>query len=117
MHYLSVLAENGQVDGIHANYSVLTVSLTDICLKPLGQDCATQSVLQVFLHLYLRVLGFRISIMPFEIKQVDLSYLFLLLNNIIFAFCYLTSFTSISRWTGKTLKTMEELYMLSIVFR
>ena len=24
------------------------VSLTDICLKPLGQDCATQSILQVF---------------------------------------------------------------------
>ncbi|XWS55186.1 hypothetical protein CRYUN_Cryun10bG0153000 [Craigia yunnanensis] len=37
-----------KVDGIRANYSGLTVSLTDICLKPLGQDCATQSVLQYF---------------------------------------------------------------------
>ncbi|OMO79971.1 Patched [Corchorus capsularis] len=37
-----------KVDGIHANYSGSIVSLTDICLKPLGQDCATQSVLQYF---------------------------------------------------------------------
>ncbi|TYH88851.1 hypothetical protein ES332_D01G216900v1 [Gossypium tomentosum] len=37
-----------QVDGIRANYSGSKVSLTDICLKPLGQDCATQSVLQYF---------------------------------------------------------------------
>lgn len=37
-----------KVNGIRANYSGLTVSLTDICLKPLGQDCATQSVLQYF---------------------------------------------------------------------
>ncbi|PPD98412.1 hypothetical protein GOBAR_DD04540 [Gossypium barbadense] len=37
-----------KVDGIRANYSGSKVSLTDICLKPLGQDCATQSVLQYF---------------------------------------------------------------------
>ncbi|KAF9686608.1 hypothetical protein SADUNF_Sadunf02G0006900 [Salix dunnii] len=37
-----------QVDGIHANYSGTMVSLTDICLKPLDKDCATQSVLQYF---------------------------------------------------------------------
>ncbi|CAK7329084.1 unnamed protein product [Dovyalis caffra] len=37
-----------KVDGIRANYSGSTVSLTDICLKPLGDDCATQSVLQYF---------------------------------------------------------------------
>ncbi|GAV60134.1 Patched domain-containing protein [Cephalotus follicularis] len=37
-----------KVDGIHANYSGSMVSLSDICLKPLGQDCATQSVLQYF---------------------------------------------------------------------
>ncbi|KAF8410301.1 hypothetical protein HHK36_002827 [Tetracentron sinense] len=37
-----------KVDGIHANYSGSMVSLTDICLKPLGQDCATQSVLQYY---------------------------------------------------------------------
>ncbi|KAJ4715848.1 Niemann-Pick C1 protein-like [Melia azedarach] len=37
-----------KVDAIHANYSGLSISLTDICLKPLGQDCATQSVLQYF---------------------------------------------------------------------
>ena len=59
MHYLYVLAENGQVDGIRANYSALTVSLTDNCLKPHGQDCATQNVLQVLLHLYLRVSALR----------------------------------------------------------
>ncbi|KAL9395386.1 hypothetical protein Peur_009639 [Populus x canadensis] len=37
-----------KVDGIHANYSGTMVSLTDICLKPLDKDCATQSVLQYF---------------------------------------------------------------------
>ncbi|KAA8535924.1 hypothetical protein F0562_028402 [Nyssa sinensis] len=37
-----------KVDGLRANYSGNVVSLTDICLKPLGQDCATQSVLQYF---------------------------------------------------------------------
>ncbi|THG12789.1 hypothetical protein TEA_021783 [Camellia sinensis var. sinensis] len=37
-----------QVDGIRANYSGALVSLTDICLKPLDEDCATQSVLQYF---------------------------------------------------------------------
>ncbi|PON78470.1 Niemann-Pick C type protein [Trema orientale] len=37
-----------QVDGIRANHSGLMVSLTDICMKPLGQDCATQSILQYF---------------------------------------------------------------------
>ncbi|KAF5943190.1 hypothetical protein HYC85_020832 [Camellia sinensis] len=37
-----------KVDGIQANYSGSLVSLSDICLKPLGQDCATQSVLQYF---------------------------------------------------------------------
>ncbi|OVA00612.1 Sterol-sensing domain [Macleaya cordata] len=37
-----------KVDGIRANYSGSMVSLTDICMKPLGEDCATQSVLQYF---------------------------------------------------------------------
>ncbi|RVW48389.1 Niemann-Pick C1 protein [Vitis vinifera] len=37
-----------RVDGLRANYSGSVVSLTDICLKPMGQDCATQSVLQYF---------------------------------------------------------------------
>ncbi|XP_068639984.1 uncharacterized protein [Aristolochia californica] len=37
-----------KVDGIRANYSGSIVSLTDICMKPLGADCATQSVLQYF---------------------------------------------------------------------
>ncbi|KAI8028562.1 NPC intracellular cholesterol transporter 1 [Camellia lanceoleosa] len=37
-----------KVDGIRANYSGTLVSLTDICLKPLDEDCATQSVLQYF---------------------------------------------------------------------
>eukprot|EP00257_Ricinus_communis_P008945 XP_002527152.2 NPC intracellular cholesterol transporter 1 isoform X1 [Ricinus communis] len=37
-----------KVDGLRANYSGSVVSLTDICMKPLGQDCATQSVLQYF---------------------------------------------------------------------
>ncbi|CAI9755796.1 unnamed protein product [Fraxinus pennsylvanica] len=35
-----------KVDGIRANYFGTMVSLTDICMKPLGKDCATQSVLQ-----------------------------------------------------------------------
>ncbi|KAL4186468.1 hypothetical protein AMTRI_Chr09g34040 [Amborella trichopoda] len=37
-----------KVDGIRANYSGSLISLTDICMKPLGADCATQSVLQYF---------------------------------------------------------------------
>ncbi|XP_027941539.1 NPC intracellular cholesterol transporter 1 [Vigna unguiculata] len=37
-----------KVDGILANYSGSLVSLSDICLKPLGEDCATQSILQYF---------------------------------------------------------------------
>ncbi|XP_065864984.1 uncharacterized protein [Euphorbia lathyris] len=37
-----------KVDGIRANYSGSLVSLTDICMKPMEQDCATQSVLQYF---------------------------------------------------------------------
>ncbi|KAI6688487.1 hypothetical protein NL676_025315, partial [Syzygium grande] len=37
-----------KIDGIRANYSGSMISLTDICMKPLGQDCATQSVLQYF---------------------------------------------------------------------
>ncbi|KMS99730.1 hypothetical protein BVRB_1g020980 [Beta vulgaris subsp. vulgaris] len=37
-----------KVDGIQANIGGSTVSLTDICYKPLGQDCATQSILQYF---------------------------------------------------------------------
>lgn len=37
-----------KVDGIRANFSGSTVSLTEICYKPLGQDCATQSILQYF---------------------------------------------------------------------
>uniref|UniRef100_A0A7N0U220 SSD domain-containing protein n=2 Tax=Kalanchoe fedtschenkoi TaxID=63787 RepID=A0A7N0U220_KALFE len=37
-----------KVDALRANYSGSMVSLTDICMKPLGKDCATQSVLQYF---------------------------------------------------------------------
>ncbi|KAK3038828.1 hypothetical protein RJ639_028550 [Escallonia herrerae] len=37
-----------KIDGIRANYSGSLVSLTDMCMKPLGEDCATQSVLQYF---------------------------------------------------------------------
>ncbi|KAI4336697.1 hypothetical protein L6164_015190 [Bauhinia variegata] len=37
-----------KVDAIRANYSGLMVSLDDICMKPLGEECATQSVLQYF---------------------------------------------------------------------
>ncbi|KQJ84058.1 hypothetical protein BRADI_5g18407v3 [Brachypodium distachyon] len=37
-----------KVDDLRANYSGSTVSLADICLKPLSTDCATQSVLQYF---------------------------------------------------------------------
>ncbi|KAJ4962755.1 hypothetical protein NE237_022694 [Protea cynaroides] len=37
-----------KVNGIRANYSGSMVSLNDICLNPLGQDCATQSILQYY---------------------------------------------------------------------
>ncbi|KAJ0913522.1 putative Sterol-sensing domain, protein patched/dispatched [Helianthus annuus] len=37
-----------KVDGIRANFSGSLVSLTDICMKPLGEACATQSILQYF---------------------------------------------------------------------
>ncbi|XP_022947380.1 Niemann-Pick C1 protein-like [Cucurbita moschata] len=37
-----------KVNELVANYSGSVVSLTDICLKPLGEDCATQSILQYF---------------------------------------------------------------------
>ncbi|XWS14371.1 hypothetical protein CRYUN_Cryun35bG0003500 [Craigia yunnanensis] len=37
-----------KIDGIRANYSGSVISLTDICMKPMGQDCATQSVIQYF---------------------------------------------------------------------
>uniref|UniRef100_A0A453CMN3 SSD domain-containing protein n=1 Tax=Aegilops tauschii subsp. strangulata TaxID=200361 RepID=A0A453CMN3_AEGTS len=37
-----------KIDDLRANYSGSTVSLADICLKPLSTDCATQSVLQYF---------------------------------------------------------------------
>ncbi|CAM9001419.1 unnamed protein product [Rhodiola kirilowii] len=37
-----------KVDALRANYSGSMVSLTDICMKPLGEDCATQSVLQYY---------------------------------------------------------------------
>lgn len=37
-----------KVDDIRANYSGLMVSLADICLKPVGEDCATQTILQYF---------------------------------------------------------------------
>ncbi|CAO2833728.1 unnamed protein product [Amaranthus hypochondriacus] len=37
-----------KVDAIQASFAGSNVSLTDICYKPLGQDCATQSILQYF---------------------------------------------------------------------
>ncbi|PWA80102.1 patched family protein [Artemisia annua] len=37
-----------KVDGIRANYTGSLVSLTDICMKPLGEACATQSILQYY---------------------------------------------------------------------
>ncbi|KAI3762926.1 hypothetical protein L1987_53368 [Smallanthus sonchifolius] len=37
-----------KVDGIRASYSGSLVSLTDICMKPLGEACATQSILQYY---------------------------------------------------------------------
>ncbi|XP_019187240.1 PREDICTED: Niemann-Pick C1 protein-like [Ipomoea nil] len=37
-----------KVDAIKANYSGSVISLNDICMKPLGKDCATQSILQYF---------------------------------------------------------------------
>ncbi|VVB09583.1 unnamed protein product [Arabis nemorensis] len=37
-----------KVDKLRGNYSGSEVPLTDICLKPLGDDCATQSILQYF---------------------------------------------------------------------
>ncbi|XP_010539022.1 PREDICTED: Niemann-Pick C1 protein-like isoform X2 [Tarenaya hassleriana] len=37
-----------KVDDLRADHLGSTISLTDICMKPLGQDCATQSILQYF---------------------------------------------------------------------
>jgi hypothetical protein len=37
-----------QVDRLQGNYSGEPIGLQDICLKPLGTPCATQSVLQYF---------------------------------------------------------------------
>lgn len=37
-----------KVDQLRANYSGTLVTLSDICLKPLGEDCATQTVLQYY---------------------------------------------------------------------
>ncbi|XP_019244879.1 PREDICTED: Niemann-Pick C1 protein-like isoform X2 [Nicotiana attenuata] len=37
-----------KIDAIQGNYSGSMVSLTDICMKPLGTECATQSILQYF---------------------------------------------------------------------
>lgn len=37
-----------KVDELQVNYSGSMVSLSDICLKPLGEDCAIQSILQYF---------------------------------------------------------------------
>ncbi|XP_062184386.1 uncharacterized protein LOC133888239 isoform X2 [Phragmites australis] len=37
-----------KIDDLRANHSGSTVSLADICLKPLGTYCASQSVLQYF---------------------------------------------------------------------
>ncbi|CAN6463965.1 unnamed protein product [Victoria cruziana] len=37
-----------KVDSLQVNYSDTMISLRDICLKPLGDNCATQSVLQYF---------------------------------------------------------------------
>ncbi|KAL4271964.1 hypothetical protein GQ457_13G020620 [Hibiscus cannabinus] len=37
-----------KIDGIRGNYSGSMISLTDICMKPMGEDCATQSVIQYF---------------------------------------------------------------------
>ncbi len=45
--WFSCLFLIAKIDDLRANYSGSTVSLADICLKPLGTECATQSVLQV----------------------------------------------------------------------
>lgn len=37
-----------KVDEICANYSGTPVSFTNVCVKPLGQECGTQSILQYF---------------------------------------------------------------------
>ncbi|KAE8731431.1 Hedgehog receptor, putative isoform 2 [Hibiscus syriacus] len=37
-----------KIDGIRGNYSGSMIALTDICMKPTWQDCATQSVIQYF---------------------------------------------------------------------
>uniref|UniRef100_A0A2N9H7B2 SSD domain-containing protein n=1 Tax=Fagus sylvatica TaxID=28930 RepID=A0A2N9H7B2_FAGSY len=37
-----------KIDGIRAKYLGSMISLNDICMKPLDQDCATQSVLQQY---------------------------------------------------------------------
>jgi len=37
-----------KVDGIRGNYSGSFVSLKDICMKPVGEDCASETVLQYY---------------------------------------------------------------------
>lgn len=69
------------MDAIIANYSGSMVSLTDICMKPLGKDCATQSVLQVrefCLSRYISVHRFR------KHTSIQLLYNFELFPMIVF---------------------------------
>lgn len=67
---------SGQVDGIRANYSGTMVSLTDICLKPLGEDCATQSVLQVCCLFWTLHYPWGRSCMSWHVKSSKCSMLY-----------------------------------------
>lgn len=67
-----------QVDGVLANYSGISVAFKDICLKPLDQDCATQSVLQVvasflILHHWIMACAHRYSSLQLLHDQLFMS--------------------------------------------
>lgn len=91
-----------QVDGIRANYSGLLVSLSDICLKPLGDDCASQSILQVqptnfqiipvvLLNCVLRIINYLASIICKLYNQ--LTFLIQFYINLLFFFlAYIEAF-------------------------
>lgn len=94
--YISIFQ---QVDGIRANYSGLLVSLSDICLKPLGDDCASQSILQVqptnfqiipvvLLNCVLRIINYLASIICKLYNQ--LAFLIQFYINLLFFFFWHT---------------------------
>lgn len=106
-----------KVDALRANYSGTSVALTDICLKPLGDDCATQSILQVIPYYLCNYKVWHVS----QSFQKDLSAI---LSNITYYYCSHIFFTlydsvygSTIRWTLKISIVLEVWIMLNTVSR